>query len=87
MPSSAQEGERDALTMRQQDRCHVYSDEKSNKTRGNSHGFALSRTLSCERARNSLAANGDAECANVAAGVKSPQRDGVFAGSKAAEVD
>src|SRR5215217_6915834 len=46
----AQEGERDALTRRQQDRCHVFSDEKSNKTRGKSHGFELSRTLSCERA-------------------------------------
>lgn len=38
------------LTNRQQDRCHVFSDEKSNKTRGKSHCFELSRTLSCERA-------------------------------------
>ena len=36
------------LTWSQQDRCHVFSDEKSNKTRRKSHGFELSRTLSCE---------------------------------------
>ena len=36
------------LTSRQQDRCHMISDEKSNKTRGNSHGFELIRTLSCK---------------------------------------
>src|SRR6185503_2229839 len=50
----AQEGERDALTRRQQDRRHVFSDEKSNKPRGNSHGFELSRTLSCEEPPKSL---------------------------------
>ena len=44
------------LTKRQQDRCHVFSDEKSNKTRRKSHGFELSRTLSCEEPRKSLAA-------------------------------
>ncbi len=43
------------LTRRQQDRCHVFSDEKSNKTRRKSHGFELSRTLSCEEPRKSLA--------------------------------
>jgi len=46
----AQEGERDALTLRQQDRCHVRSREKSNKTHWNSHGFEFSRTLSCNNA-------------------------------------
>lgn len=44
----AQEGERDALTEREQDRCHVFSEEKSNKTRRKSHGFELSRTVSCK---------------------------------------
>ena len=46
----AQEGERDALTLGQQDRCHVRSREKSNKTHWNSHGFEFSRTLSCNNA-------------------------------------
>jgi hypothetical protein len=32
---------------RQQDRCHVILAAKSNKMGGNSHGFELSRTLSC----------------------------------------
>src|ERR1700741_2077299 len=55
MPSSAQEGERDALPWRQQDRCHVILAQESNKMGANSHGFEFSRTLSCVRAtkRNS----------------------------------
>lgn len=44
----AQEGERDALTSWLQERCHVFSNENSNKMRGNSHGFELSRTVSCK---------------------------------------
>jgi hypothetical protein len=35
---------------RQQDRCHVILTAKSNKMGGNSHGFELSRTLSCAQA-------------------------------------
>jgi hypothetical protein len=113
----AQEGERDALTRRQQDRCHVFSNEKSNKTRRKSHGFESSRTLSCERATKEfshkkaqkhkwllngrrsinnhfvlfvplrLTSYGDTQRADVAARVKSPQRDCVFAWTEAAEVD
>ncbi len=55
MPSSAQEGERDALTGRQQERCHVILAAESNKMAAISHGFELSHTLSCAEAtkRNS----------------------------------
>jgi hypothetical protein len=35
---------------RQQARCHVILAAKSNKMGGNSHAFALSRTLSCANA-------------------------------------
>src|SRR4030095_12207711 len=37
-------------TERQQDRCHVILAAKSNKIGRNSHGFELSRTLSCAKA-------------------------------------
>src|ERR1700752_1955040 len=85
---------------------------------GNSHGFELSRTLSCAKAtkRNShkeaqkahkahnrasrtllcllwflcllwqLSADGDAQCADVAARVKGSERDCVFACSERSEV-
>jgi hypothetical protein len=43
----AQEGERDAPTGEQQDKCQMVWPEKSNNTWPKSHGFALSRTVSC----------------------------------------
>ena len=83
----ALEGERVAPTWRQQDRCHEHLREESISRSGNSHGFELNRTVSYSQQEKrtgtrklpvkighlSLAADGDAQSAHVAAAVERPE--------------
>src|SRR5262249_50735636 len=69
----------------QQGKCQMTLAEKSSNCRPKSHGFALKRTVSCRflcgrRESPKLVADGDAQGADVAAGVKRAQGDGVLAG-------